>query len=208
MRDYYFSEYGMYLGRDDAMTNNVRIIAFSRWSSLKKILGRVNHDEAKKKSVLFSYATFNGVPGAYNNPMPDFAILGIYDWVNNIFNITRQLLFIRNEPGSNTLMTSLSRIIRNELGVPIDLAEAPIAINHIAWAELGYCDNIYNIASALDHEYMHELTWRTDLVAADQMGTPGRERIAYHYQIYQSIYWQYTTSSFKRSVQKAYNRYF
>ena len=148
------------------------------------------------------------MPGAYNNPMPDFAILGIYDWVNNRFNIIRQLLFIRNEPGSNTLMTSLSRIIRNQLGVPIGLAEAPIAINHIAWAELGYCDNIYNIASALDHEYMHELTWRADPVAADQMETPGRERIAYHYQIYQSIYWQYTTSSFKRSVQKAYNRYF
>ena len=77
----------MYLGRDDAITNNVRIIAFSRWSSLKKILGRVNQYEARIKSVLFSYATIIGVPNAsYSGPMPDFAILNVYSGCVIILN--------------------------------------------------------------------------------------------------------------------------
>ena len=78
----------MYLGRDDAITNNVRIISFSKWSSLKKnSLGQVSQYEARIKSVLFSYATIIGVPNAsYSGPMPDFAILNVYSGCVIILN--------------------------------------------------------------------------------------------------------------------------
>ena len=172
MRDYYFSEYGMYLGRDDAITNNVRIISFSKWSSLKKnSLGQVSQYEARIKSVLFSYATIIGVPNAsYSGPMPDFAILNVYKWVCDNFiliSLNPQNLWINN-------LLPKGELARINVDYRNGTLSYDVGINHNYMAEKGYCDNI-NIASVLSHETGHKEAYTADPIGEHNKPKPVRE---------------------------------
>lgn len=205
VRDYYFSEYGMYLGRDDAITNNVRIIAFSRWLSLKKdLFGRVNQYEARIKSVLFSYATIIDVPNAsYSGPMPDFAILNVYKWVCDNFiliSLNSQNLWINNS-------LSKGELARINVDYKNGTLSYDVGINHNYMAEKGYCDNIYNIASVLSHETGHKEAYTVDPIGEHNKPKPVREFPQYIYQIKINPYWEYTTPAFQTGIWHSYYYY-
>ena len=73
--DDYFSYDGKYLGRDNASTNNVRIIDEKVWNSLKKDSeGRIDHNVGNIVSRSFS--------DAFKKGMPENALLNVYQHYN------------------------------------------------------------------------------------------------------------------------------
>ena len=203
VKDVYFSEYGMYLGEDDDPSPTIRIIAYKRWTDLKKnSYGKVNHGEAESKSVLFSYASVAGIPGAAPGRMQDFAILNVYKWVNEKFNITSQNLYIDALMGYNEYMRLvIFKYTDSKNNVAINLGG--IGINPYAMARSEFCDNYYNIASILSHENKHKEDWQSDPQRMSAMSDSEIEISAYGYQI-NNPYWANTTPGFKQFVWQRY----
>ena len=148
MKDYYFDEYGFYLGKDDRPTNYVRIIYRNRW-----ILWGGKNGKFPKDDILSNIAPL--LSEASEGMISSDDVLKIYDWVNNKFNITNMPMSINNTEMDAFMRTGVKHsksIVFNSF----------FEINHNRMAQYKFCDNIYDIASIMRHEAGHDFTWRNN----------------------------------------------
>ena len=134
--DDYFSFNGKYLGKDNAKTNNVRIISESVWNSLeKKGDGTISHEEGMKNSSLFSQAS---------SEMTQEAQLEVYNHYNPTnCNLVVDKPKIENKIGMHT--TTIKR--KTHIGIYLDNNRKGIKM----------CDYADEIINSFSHEERHVL---------------------------------------------------
>ena len=199
VKDYYFDRSGHYLGEDNRPSNRIRIIDRRQWERLSEqdLLdenGMVDHELAKHSSVLFSQASFG-----FGACMSNTAILSVYQWVNNKFNITNMPMSINNTEMDAFMRTGVEHsksIVFNSF----------FEINHNRMAQYKFCDNIYDIASIMRHEAGHDFTWRNDPYTHG-MTLSQKELAAYEYQMYGNSIWGMTSPQLQTITMSMYVYY-
>ena len=145
--DDYFSKDGKYLGSDNALTHNVRIISEDNWESLyKDESGRVCHDDAYVLSYSFSEASSHG--------MSEKAQLSVYQH----YNLTGYSIEPLPEEDAHPQGRGMSTLITTEDGDKAMVEHLYVKLGANRMPNINgeaLCDNADEIVSCFVHERNH-----------------------------------------------------
>jgi RHS repeat-associated protein len=195
VKDRYFNYDGVYLGRDDnRRSNKIRIISDEQWSRLDPDGdGVISYEYGVKNSVLFSKGSLS---------MEDEAIVRVYEWVSNYYNIGFPILSLSYYLDNGVLMETKAQVHVDKFTGKVIKNEADylgLFINHTIQGMLQYnfCDDIENIMSVYSHEDIHKTDWITNAIETYSWGKYGQELHAHTRQIFGNPYWSLTTPVFR-----------
>ena len=148
--DDYFSKNGKYLGKDNAITNNVRIMEESDWEAHGRD-GTINHELGASLSQLFSESdiSMDAVRGIYE-----------YYWKESGHGEKQHCnIKIENRQGHKNrhYMVAYSKVTQSDNPDEYftKIKFRILYIDHDEMKKSRFCDNKYEIINLMDHESRH-----------------------------------------------------
>ena len=148
--DDYFSKNGKYLGKDNAITNNVRIMEESDWKAHGRD-GTINHELGASLSQLFSESdiSMDAVRGIYE-----------YYWKESGHGEKQHCnIKIENRQGHKNrhYMVAYSKVTQSDNPDEYftKIKFRILYIDHDEMKKSRFCDNKYEIINLMDHESRH-----------------------------------------------------